>query len=115
MASRSGAPLMATMRSPGRRPARAAALRGRTEATRTPSAWLGAQLVMLGVHLILERIRGRVELLEALDQVLQPRADGEEGHDPRGGPWRPGKDLEVIGAHCRASLARGALYRRPRG
>ena len=36
--SRSGAPLIARMRSPGRRPARAAAVRGVTAATTTPSA-----------------------------------------------------------------------------
>src|SRR6267143_774309 len=99
MASRSGAPLMATMRSPARRPARAAALRGRTEATRTPSAWLGAQLVMLGGQLVLERVGGRVELLEALDEVLQPRGDREEGHDPGRAPRQAGQDLEVVGEH----------------
>src|SRR5438309_12032004 len=101
MASRSGAPLMATMRSPARRPARAAALRGRTEATRTPSTWLGAQLVMLGGQRVLEWVGRRVELLEALDEVLQPRADGEEGHDPGRPPRESGQDLEVVGEHGR--------------
>src|SRR4029077_2482904 len=101
MASRSGAPLMATMRSPARRPARAAALRGRTEATSTPSALLGAQLVMLGGQLVLEGVGGRVELLEALDEVLEPRADGGEGHDPGCPPRESRQGLEGGGEPSR--------------
>src|SRR5437867_13437389 len=92
MASRSGAPLMATMRSPARRPARAAALRGRTEATRTPAAWLGAQLVMLGGQLVLERIGGPVVLRDALGEALEPRRGGGAGHDPSRPPWAAGPE-----------------------
>src|SRR5262249_29257879 len=86
MTSRRAWPLMATMRSPGRRAARAAGERSRTAATTTPAGAELAQAIMLEVARVIvrgERLR-RVELLQPLHQVLETGADRED----RGYPGR---------------------------
>ena len=95
--SRSGAPLMATMRSPGRRPARPPRVsadgpprppRGPPGHRRRPPR--ATPLAPPG------HSGGRVELLEALHQVLQPGADGEDG-------GHPGEDSRHRGEETRRS------------
>ena len=73
MTSLSRAPLMATMRSPVPRPARAAGDRGRTAATTTPFDAGSAQLVMPHPRaLVHQRLAGRrVQLLQSLNEVLE--------------------------------------------
>src|SRR5690349_17864058 len=76
--------LMATMRSPGRRAARAAGERSRTAATTTPADAGLAQAVMLEIArmIVLGEGAGRVELVQSLHEVLEPGAHREERGDP---------------------------------
>src|SRR5512132_3871768 len=102
MTSRSASPLMATMRSPARSPARAAGVRSWTAATTTPPAGARAQAVMLevgAVGLVDAIILRRVELAESLHQVLKPGAHGEKRGDPGGRRGEEHQGLEVIGEH----------------
>src|SRR5688572_22516025 len=84
IASATGSPLTARIRSPGRRPATAAAVRGRTAATTTPSL---AQEDGLIPTLTLGDV-GRVQVPHTLDDVLQPGNDRERGGDPDDGLQR---------------------------
>src|SRR5215471_17696119 len=88
MTSRRAWPLMATMRSPGRRAARAA------------GAEL-AQAVMLEIARVIvlgERLR-RVELLQPLHQVLETGADREDRGDPGRRLRQEHQRAEVVGEH----------------
>src|SRR5215468_10777920 len=101
MTSRRASPLMATMRSPGRRAARAAGERSRTAATTTPAGAGLAQAVMLeaarGIE-IGERIR-RVELLQPLHKVLEAGAHREDRGDPGRRLRQEHEGAEVVGEH----------------
>src|SRR6266536_4892851 len=102
MTSRRASPLMATIRSPGRSPARAAGVRSRTVATTTPAAVGLAQAVMLevaAVGLAGALVVRRVELLESLHEVLETGADGKERGDPRRRLGEEDQGLEVVGEH----------------
>src|SRR5712691_13449653 len=81
MASRSGVPLMATIRSPARSPAAAASERRRTAATTTPSAASSpseqARLMLLALGGV-----GGVQEPHPLHDVLQPRGHREDGGQP---------------------------------
>src|SRR5438034_4374075 len=102
MTSRRAAPLMATMRSPARSPARAAGVRSWTAATTTPATGDLAQAVMLEVRAVVlvgGIMLGWVELVESLHQVLKPGAHGEKRGDPSGRLGEEHQGLEVIGEH----------------
>src|SRR5215472_12245792 len=101
MTSRRAWPLMATMRSPGRRAARAAGERSRTAATTTPAGVGLAQAVMLEIARVIvpgERVR-RVELPEPLHQVLEPGTHREDCGDPGRRPGQEHESAEVVGEH----------------
>src|ERR1700675_1893170 len=102
IASRTGSPLTARIRSPATRPAAAAAVRRRTDAMTTPSAEERGfiRLLALGVG-------GGVEEAHARRHVLEPGGDREDrrepdhhGHsamqteEPREEPREHGHDLE---------------------
>src|SRR5499426_756813 len=92
MASRSGAPLMATIRSPAWSPATAAGERRRTEATTTPSAPpLPAEQGGL-MLLVLGGVRG-VQETHPLHDVLESGDHREDGGDPHDGLGRE-RELE---------------------
>src|SRR6266545_6488899 len=98
MLSRSGWPLIARIRSPGRSSPRPAGLREATEATTTPGASAGAVPQVTALRSL--PCGGRMlELLEALNHVLQSRGDGERGGDPGKHPRAVGQQLEVERGH----------------
>src|SRR5215468_1197046 len=101
MTSRRAWPLIAVMRSPGRRAARAAGERSRTAATTTPAGAELAQAIMLEVARVIvrgERLR-RVELLQPLHQVLETGADRENRGDPGRRLRQEHEGAEVVGKH----------------
>src|SRR5882724_12539821 len=129
IASRSGWPLTATMRSPRARPAAAAGVRAVTAATVTPvtgsprarppcgfalplgSAEQGVFRRVLPLH-----SGGGVEKPHALDDVLQARDDREPRREPEHGP---GRQLELEEARQQAGedgedLEEGRRLPRPR-
>src|SRR5882724_4963994 len=81
MASRSGRPLMARMRSPTASPPAAAGVRARTAETTTPSAEERGFILLA----ILLGVDG-VEEAHALHDVLQPGDDREPGGYPHRRP-----------------------------
>src|SRR5881409_2148009 len=87
MASRSGLPLMARIRSPAESPATAAGERRRTDATTTPSASsLSAQQALL-MLLVLGGMRG-IQKSHPLHDVLEARDDREDRRHPHDGLGR---------------------------
>src|SRR5215510_8636369 len=89
IASRSIWPLMARTRSPGRSPATAAAVRGRTAEITTPSAE-----ERFFIRLPLRGVRG-VQEAHALHDVLQPGDNRERGGQPHHGAQRPAHVYEA--------------------
>src|SRR5262245_5428348 len=99
IASRTGWPLMATIRSPGTRPGPAAGVRGRAAATTTPDAGGAGGAQLMSASTLLGGARGRVDLFQALDDVLQPRGHREQRRDPGEEPGHAGQDAEVERDH----------------
>src|SRR5215813_239452 len=87
MASRSGVPLMARIRSPVWSPATAAGERRRTDATTTPSAPPLPAEQALFMLLVLGGMRG-IQESHPLHDVLESRNDGEDGGHPHDGLLR---------------------------
>src|SRR5262245_28648964 len=77
MASRRASPLMARMRSPAQTPAAAAAVRGRTAATTTPSS------EERGLMRVFTLGGGGVQETEALRDVLEAGDDRESRRHPQ--------------------------------
>src|SRR5215813_3752214 len=99
MASRSGVPLMARIRSPVWSPATAAGERRRTDATTTPSAPPLLAEQALFMLLVLGGMRG-VQESHPLHDVLEPRDDGEDGGQPHDGLRRQ-REVEPPRAEAR--------------
>src|SRR6266581_149305 len=114
IASRTGWPLIATIRSARRSPA--AALRARTAATRTPSAELAEQrgfmrpIPLVGAH--------RVQEPHPLHDVLQAGDHGEPGGEPHHRAARERRELDVTRREPdedREDLEEGRRLAGPRG